>query len=319
MAACGILGVCAFSNIETNNLLVTTMPELGCSHLKVLSTFGVHRVDVPVQFNFQVSGLRWSGYLAFMGPPTCRRLLVTDSGNGAVHIIDVAGRAHAGFVAAPGTLPGCRGVAARENLVAVSSSLAPRENGGVHLYEGSGATWTPIRSIVGGVEFPGMTDCFLHTPVGLRFTSDGTKLAVTDDRIGCVKIFRVDDLSCVQNLPGRYLMPSDVEECEGGWFVACYKLMGCSLTYGDSGFGPTVRERDFVGTVVYGATSLALVPGLGLIVYEAGARKVKLFATHDFIAMSAMSADRMGWMVAVARGIAARGRATSGRAKMTKE
>ncbi len=59
--------------------------------------------------------------MAFTGPVTSRLLLLTDAGHDAVHVIDVAEGLHVGYVAAPGTIAGPRGVAARDSLVAVSA------------------------------------------------------------------------------------------------------------------------------------------------------------------------------------------------------
>jgi hypothetical protein len=50
-------------------------------------------------------------------------------------------------------------------------------------------------------------------------------------------------------------------------------------------------------------SALALVPGLGLVVRDiASGGRVRVFATPDAIAMASMSALRVAWMVAVARG-----------------
>ena len=50
-------------------------------------------------------------------------------------------------------------------------------------------------------------------------------------------------------------------------------------------------------------SALALVPGLGLVVRDiADGGRVQVFATPDAIAMASMSALRVAWMVAVARG-----------------
>ena len=51
-------------------------------------------------------------------------------------------------------------------------------------------------------------------------------------------------------------------------------------------------------------SALALVPGLGLVVRD---NRVHVFATPDVIAMAAMSACRVAWMVGVVRGLARRG------------
>ena len=54
-------------------------------------------------------------------------------------------------------------------------------------------------------------------------------------------------------------------------------------------------------------SALALVPSLGLVVREYGnGGRMQFFATPDAIAMSSMSAVRVGWMVAVARSAAHR-------------
>jgi hypothetical protein len=52
-------------------------------------------------------------------------------------------------------------------------------------------------------------------------------------------------------------------------------------------------------------SSLALLPGLGLV--RDGGR-VQVFATPDVVTMASMSVARVGWMVAVAQGVAARAR-----------
>ncbi len=66
----------------------------------------------------------FSGHLAFSGPATARLLLVTDAGHDVVHVIDVVGRVHVGYVAAPGTIAGLRGISTRGSLrlVAVSGT-----------------------------------------------------------------------------------------------------------------------------------------------------------------------------------------------------
>jgi len=48
--------------------------------------------------------------------------------------------------------------------------------------------------------------------------------------------------------------------------------------------------------------SMAVVRGVGVVVREHDGR-VSVFATYDAIAMGAMSAGRVVWMMAVARGI----------------
>jgi hypothetical protein len=143
-------------------------------------------------------------------------------------------------------------------------------------------------------------------PYGLRFTCDGSGLAVADQLR--VSLFRVEDGSFVRHVATGLKAPFDVEECEGGWLVPCLSSHtiefvgggvgegGASLGVGGSGDG----EFDL-------PSALALVPGLGLVVREYGnGGRLQFFATPGAIAMSSMSAVRVGWMVAVARGAAHR-------------
>jgi hypothetical protein len=136
-----------------------------------------------MQFKFDdaIVSSGFSGLMAFTGPATSRLLLLTDAGRDAVHVIDVAGRVHVGYVAAPGTIAGPRGVAARGSLVAVSASRRwEKHDSGDHLvrvFEGSGAMWTAVRVVGGGFGGPGSADGQLHRPFGLRFTGESVVTA----------------------------------------------------------------------------------------------------------------------------------------------
>jgi hypothetical protein len=184
MAVCTALGLLATSNREDNTLIVFALPssldsisDAGAG-LPLVCTLGGASSPTPMRFRFQDgSGSSESGRMA----ATARLLLVTDAGHDAVHVIDIVGRAHVGYVAAPGTIAGPRGVAARGSLVAVSAW----KHGGcgdhlVRLFEGSGATWRAARVVGGGVGGLGSADGQLHRPFGLRFSADGTGLAVAD-------------------------------------------------------------------------------------------------------------------------------------------
>jgi hypothetical protein len=243
-----------------------------------------------------------SGWMAFTGPTTSRLLILTDAGHGAVHVIDVAGRVHVGYVASPGTIAGPRGVAARGSLVAVSAwKNADSCEHAVRLFEGGGAMWTAVRVVGGGFGDPGSADGQLDVPYGLRFTGDGTGLAVAD-------FGNEEDGSFVRHVTMWLDRPYDVEECEGGWLVACYGSDTIEFVGGDVGGGGVGRAR--LGK--YGSgdgefnlpSALALVPGLGLVVRENGnGGQVQFFATPAAIAMASMSPCRVAWMVAVSRGL----------------
>ncbi len=104
----------------------------------------------------------------------------------------------------------------------------------------------------------------------------------------------------------------DVEEVEGGWLVVC--TASDTVEFVSDGVGGVGGRRPSLGKAGGGAGSgdgefsfpsaLAVVPGLGLVVR--GRSRVQVFATPDAIAMAAMSACRVAWMVAVARGTSLR-------------
>jgi hypothetical protein len=261
-----------------------------------------------MRFSFLDGGA--SGYLAFTGPATSRLLVVTDAGHDAVHVIDVVGQIHVGYVAAPGTIDRPRGVAARGSLVAVSAWK--EDDSGDHvveLFEGSGTRWAGVRVVGGGFLGPGSAGQ-LKYPLGLRFTLDGTGLAVADSSCNDrVSLFRVEDGSFVRHVATGLHGPIDVEECEGGWLVAC-DLSRTIQFVGDGVDGGAV-SRCSLGQRGGGdgefswPSALALVPGLGLVVREEGnGGRLQFLATPDAIAMASMSAARVGWLVAVARGVA---------------
>ncbi len=279
MAACPVLGLLVTSSTSDNTLSVFALPRSSGAGagagagsgagLALVCTLGGTSSPAPMQFKFCDGND--SGYLAFTGPATSRLLLLTDAGHDAVHVIDVAGRVHAGYVAAPGTIAGPRGVAARGSLVAVSAWKG--EHSGEHVvrvFEGSGAMWTAVRVVVWGFGGPGSADGQLYRPCGLRFTGDGTGLAVADYVNNRVSVFRVEDGSFVRHVAtGLSGPPWDVEECEGGWLVACYsshtiEFVGGSWFRRGARLG---REGSGDGEFRY-PTALALVPGLGLVVRE---------------------------------------------------
>jgi hypothetical protein len=242
----------------------------------------------PFMFRFFFGGF-YSGWMAFTGCASDTRLLVVvDAGNGAVHVIDVVHGQHVGYVAAPGSIARPRGVAAwgtKDVAVCCDSET-------VRFYKGSRETWTVVRVIDIGSHFR-------HFVIGLRFTRDGTGLALVRRRAerSCVDVICVEDGSFVSTVSIDAVYPVDLEDCgEHGWAVSNWSSHRIQFIGGANG-QICLDDGEFVHP-----TSLALVPGLGLMVrdYQDGGR-LRLFATPDAIAMAAMSISKATWMMAVAR------------------
>jgi hypothetical protein len=84
----------------------------------------------------------------------------------------------------------------------------------------------------------------------------------------------VEDGSFARHVATGLSWPMDVEECEGGWLVACIGSYTIEFVSGDVGGGGVGRARlgkegsrdgQFINP-----SALALVPGLGLVVREMG-------------------------------------------------
>ena len=286
-----------------NHLTVFALPDSinvnpgvvpsGLSRIRTIG--GMH----PLNFKFTDVYDIPSGLMAFTGAATATRLLlVTDAGNEAVHVIDVVHGAHVGYVAAPGSIAGPRGVAAWGTKVAVSAHLAVGGCSFVQLYEGTGASWTIGRLIISAH--------VLH-PCGVRFTDDGKELAVAADSglgfRGGVSLLRTDDGAFVRHVvTGLAYVPADVEDCvDNGWAVVDWRGHRIPFVGGASDQGFLGAPGSGHGELIF-PSAVAFVPGLGLIVREYGnGGRVQLFATPDAVAMAAMSVMRTTWMATVAR------------------
>jgi hypothetical protein len=318
LAVCPTLGLAVTSGVD-NTLWVYTVPscvkvEASMKGLNHVYALGGPGSPAPMRFRFVAGrGAKdTSGWMAFSSPPTSHRLLVTDAGLDAVHVIDVVGKLHVGYVAAPGAVAGPRGVAARGSLVAVS---AWKEVGAgdhvVRLFEeapGPGCRWRALRVLAGGFGGPGSADGQLECPFGLRFTADGAGVAVVDRGNKRVTLLRVEDGAFVRHVATGLARPFDVEECRGGWLVASDGARTVTMV-GHGGDGCGEHGPDPVPAVLCRVSghpsALALLPGLGLVVrmYD----QVQLLVTPDATAMDAMSHDRAAWMVAVYRAVLSRG------------
>jgi hypothetical protein len=270
----------------------------GGGGLTLVCTFGGAMSVAPMQFDFG-SGHGYSGYLAFTTPTTATGdggahplLLVTDAGHDAVHLVDVVGRTHAGYLASPGSIAGPRGVAATRSgaspLVAVSAwKEAASGDHGVVVYKGSGAVWEAVRVIGAGVGGPGSRDGQLKRPFGLRFSADGAAICVADWGNGRTSLFCVVDGGFKRHVAVGLRGPRDVEEVEGGWLVSCsasdtveflgdigvgYGTGRSPLRLGKAGGGSGNEDGEF-----WSPFALAVVADVGLVVRDWGNERLQVF------------------------------------------
>jgi hypothetical protein len=263
----------------------------GGGGLRLVCTLGDAGSVAPMQFQFD-SGVGFSGYLAFTPPTTTTTtssssssarplLLVTDAGHDAVHVVDVVGRSHAGYLASPGSIAGPRGVATSGTSPLAAVSAWKKSSSGDHVvvvYRGSGAVWEAARVIGGGFGGPGSRDGQLKMPYGLRFSGDGSGICVADFRNNRASVFRVGDGGFVRHFAAELDGPLDVEEVEGGWLAVCYLSHGlkfmCDGDGGDGGGWPSLgKAGGGFGSgdgELCGPIALAVVPGVGLVVRELG-------------------------------------------------
>jgi hypothetical protein len=244
-----------------------------------------------MQFKFSGGG---GGRLAFTSPSSHGMshplLLVTDGGADAVHLVDVVGRTHAGYLASPGSIVGPRGVAASGASPLVAVSVWAKSDSGDHVvvvYRSShgGAVWEAVRVIGGGFGGPGSGDRQLNVPYGLRFSGDGSTVCVADCCNNRASVFRVGDGGFVRHIATGLDGPYDVEEVEGGWLVACWDSHSVEFV-GDGGGGGGGRRPSLGkagggkgsgdGELAY-PTALVVVPGLGLVVLDWGNKRLQVF------------------------------------------
>jgi DNA-binding beta-propeller fold protein YncE len=189
-------------------------------------------------------------------------LVVTAFAEDAVHLVDVVARAHVGYVAAPGTIAWPRGVAATLTMVAVSAWKSSDAGHGVHLFAGRGASWCPTR-VVGSSGPVGAGDGQLNRPYGLRLTTNGAALVLTDLGNQRVSVFRAGDGAFIRHVVTGMELVEDVEECKGGWLaVACDSDTVWVVSPSGDRRWPLDRE-------LRQPAAVAWVPGLGAVVREA--------------------------------------------------
>ncbi len=219
-------------------------------------------------------------------------LLVTDAGQQSVHIIDVMCQAHLGYVNGYGSVPYARGVAAHGSLLAVSSYSGVSAYNFVQLFRGSGISWEPYR-VLGG---SGWADEYEYMPLGLRFSADGTQLAV-----GCEQNFRFYIVGVEDGVLARAWSEgaNDAEQVGKVWVSVSDDYKRNMVQYSTS--SKKCRITDMVSP----AFSLAFVPGLGLLVRHIldTACDLEVHSTRSIIDMERRtSMARLAWMGAVWKG-----------------
>lgn len=262
----------------------------------------------PIQFDFAA---RWSymgeeedahtcaGMMAFLDagggggdvddPP---HLLVADTGNKCVHVLDIVHSRHQGYIGSRGSIRLPMGVASKRGLVAVSSWTGGMEAHRVIVYERSrSGVWKPFQ-ILGSRAALGPDR--LAQPMGLRFNADGTHVVVASFWSGDVNKYRVADGAFVGTVATGLDSPKDVQEWRGGWLVACGRKV--LLLRADGG-------REHVPWNVNKTrkpTALAITSrGIGLAIMTK--QRVDVLLSPDAAAMAAMSPARVAWMSVAVR------------------
>jgi hypothetical protein len=329
---CKSLGLLVTSALSSNTLAVWHLPpecldsadtwlqnpgpDQGLRTLKLLCTLGGETSRPPMRFFFNCGADGPSGMLAFTSPTDDHPplLLVTDCGHDAVHVLDVASgvhvgsQSHVGFLAAPKSIRGPKGVAVcpNTNMVAVSAWNTNNTHA-VVLYRGSGPVWEQVWAVEG---VHGLRNC--NRPYGLRFTKDGSAVCVTASSTNNICFLRARDGKFDGHLAHGLQVPRDVELVQGGWAVACVNSHSVEFIMNGPGFEP---ERTSLSLGRPGGlagrkdgefekpSALAAIPGFGLVVFEAGRKgRLQFFVHAHVMAMRAMSRIRVAWMVAVCRG-----------------
>jgi hypothetical protein len=347
VAACLSLGVVVTTNIDTNTLMVWDLntawgPDQGPAcpagpagkGFRLLRTLGHAKPSPQMKFKFRCRSWGESGHLAFTHPQghgSHPLLLVTDAGQGAVHIINPVRGTHSGYLLtpkdrgeSPGGLASCmckpwiprpRGVATCINkpLVAVTVwgyDIYPPSR--IELFSGQGTRWQHIRM----VELGDLGSMF-KKPFGLRFNRTGSALCVTDQWNGRIAMFSVGnsskkgsiDCSFVNLIATGLRGPMDVEEVTNGWLVACTQTDKVHFLRADGSRDHSDLEwyEKVIGGVDHDdgrlqkPSGLAFVPGLGLIIREDSGGRMKVFSDPSTVAMVTMSHLRTAWMTVVVR------------------
>lgn len=358
MAVCPSLHLVATSDVRRNTVTFWDMRHLRCPPLKMTSRDGEVFVDAEAAF-FKVgvdpkngSGMRpvcrfghglpepamnfefshahetWSSNSGFLSFTPCLRsaprvfLLVTAAAQDTVHVIDVVGQRHAGYLFCLGAIPSPRGVAvnAASDMVAVSAWKLS-DDSRVILYRVrfsvTGVEAAKVVRVIGQLPFePPMwtlrSNGLLFFPQGLRFTKDGTAICVADGVRDRASVFSVHDGRLMKHLvPAIRYINGDVEEVEGGWLMSSgHSANGVEFVSGDEGdagaFDAECKAmvRGWFGNCCFWKPcALGTMPDLGVVIRMWN--QIEVFSTPAMVARwhmwHTMSAIRVAWMTTVVR------------------
>jgi hypothetical protein len=299
MAVCTSLQVLVASNCLTNTITVYSLPKEGgygdTLTVTLLYSLGGAGAAPPMRFKF-ITDEDIGGQLAVMEPWTegGRPLLfVTEAEGDAVHVIDVESGTHVGYVGeAVGSIAT---VAAAKGLVALARWEAPT----IVLFQGAGATWTPLQALDNMPRGPGCGHSFvLGNPVALRFTADGAGIVVVDRFTALITMFAVADGSVVKRLAVDVPCARDIIAWKDGWAAALHEKGSVEFISGGSDTPWTTLCRAYY----MHPHRLAAVPGVAVFVRDV-TDGISAFVDRDVLAMTRMSAARVAWMSTAYRAV----------------
>jgi hypothetical protein len=326
MAVCRALSVVALANatlraIQIFELPSETVTRKWSSELERRRILWLPCATLPRSTDRDGSAL----CLAFTtGPSTgsAQRplLLVSDQARRTVHVMDVVDGQHVGYVGDPGGMKDVGCVACWGDMAAVCTDDQ------VALFKGCGSAWVLVSTV--RVSCCAIDYIRIRRP-RIRFTAGGAALAVLQSRpIAGVAVVDIGTGRVVEQiraagrtkrpaLQGRklfeyqhrydwdHLWDFDVADCGGGWVFLVSK--GDLVTYlAHARANPIgLNPEDFRLL-----DSIEVVSGVGVVGRERRIQydeeSIKVYPTPAVLAQAAMSAARVVWMGAVARGVFAR-------------
>lgn len=299
------LGLLVVADLS-GSLPIYEIPRHPFEPFTLVTTLGQHGTG-PLKFRLG----EWSG-LCF----TCHRpeptLLVADSGNDAVHEIDVLAMAHLEFVTT--SLPQPTFVAASPSLIAVlawtgrlyptSRLRSPEQPAYVALYDAR--TMVLLRHL-------GASEA-LRRPRGLCISWDEGCVVVGDRDQSNKRLLRYSttDGQRLEDVVLPFSSCTGFVEVEGGWLGSFTNPDNCIARVPEPGEPVSCLPAD-VGSRCGGRmfrhlTALVVVPSLGVLVREMYYNRLQLLvfpeaAAPEAVAMAIMSRPRVAWMACVARAV----------------